>query len=128
MKKTFVTTMPDHVGAFLKASRVFASLSVNITRVSYNKAVDMHTLFIEAEASPDRLEQAVRRLREIGSLPGGTQESRVLLLEFKLRDVPGAVSSVLELIMPAAAVIRRWRALSGIIGRKEHVGGLISRA
>ena len=30
--------------------------------------------------------------------------------------------------VPAAAVIRRWRALSGIIGRKEHVGGLISRA
>ncbi len=25
--------------------------------------------------------------------------------------------------VPAAAVIRRWRALSGIIGRKEHVGG-----
>ena len=28
--------------------------------------------------------------------------------------------------VPAAAVIRRWRALSGIIGRKEHVGGLLS--
>ena len=25
--------------------------------------------------------------------------------------------------VPAAAVIRRWRALSGIIGRKERVGG-----
>ena len=28
--------------------------------------------------------------------------------------------------VPAAAVIRRWRALSGIIGRKEHVGGFLS--
>ena len=28
--------------------------------------------------------------------------------------------------VPAAAVIRRWRALSGIIGRKEHVGGNVS--
>ena len=28
--------------------------------------------------------------------------------------------------VPAAAVIRRWLALSGIIGRKEHVGGLLS--
>ena len=28
--------------------------------------------------------------------------------------------------VPAAAVIRRWRALSGIIGRKERVGGIIS--
>ena len=28
--------------------------------------------------------------------------------------------------VPAAAVIRRVRALSGIIGRKEFVGGLLS--
>ncbi len=28
--------------------------------------------------------------------------------------------------VPAAAVIRRWQALSGIIGRKGSVGGLIS--
>ena len=49
MKKTYVTTMPDHVGAFLKASECFLSLGINITRVSYNKAVDTHTLFIDAE-------------------------------------------------------------------------------
>ena len=29
--------------------------------------------------------------------------------------------------VPAAAVIRRGQALSGIIGRKEHVGGLSSQ-
>ncbi|GAQ02677.1 hypothetical protein NBRC111452_2526 [Companilactobacillus farciminis] len=28
--------------------------------------------------------------------------------------------------VPAAAVIRRWQALSGFIGRKENVGGLLS--
>ncbi len=28
--------------------------------------------------------------------------------------------------VPAAAVIRRWQALSGIIGRKARVGGMIS--
>ena len=28
--------------------------------------------------------------------------------------------------VPAAAVIRRWRALSGIIGRKARVGGSVS--
>jgi hypothetical protein len=30
--------------------------------------------------------------------------------------------------VPAAAVIRRWRALSGITGRKGRVGGLLSQA
>ena len=29
--------------------------------------------------------------------------------------------------VPAAAVIRRGQALSGIIGRKEYVGGYLSR-
>ena len=29
--------------------------------------------------------------------------------------------------VPAAAVIRRWRALSGIIGRKARVGGSVSQ-
>ncbi len=28
--------------------------------------------------------------------------------------------------VPAAAVIRGWRALFGFTGRKEHVGGLVS--
>ena len=38
MKKTYVTTVPNHIGAFLSASRLLAALDVNITRVSYNKA------------------------------------------------------------------------------------------
>ena len=29
--------------------------------------------------------------------------------------------------VPAAAVIRRWQALSGIIGRKGSAGGKVSR-
>ena len=49
MRKTYITTMPDHIGAFLKASECFAKLGVNITRVSYNKAVDSHMLFIDVE-------------------------------------------------------------------------------
>ena len=62
MKKTYITTMPDHIGAFLKASECFASLGVNITRVSYNKAVDSHTLFIDAEGSEAQLLKADEQL------------------------------------------------------------------
>ena len=40
IKKTYATQMPNRVGAFLQASRVFAGLGVNITRVSYNKSFD----------------------------------------------------------------------------------------
>ena len=98
MKKTFVTSMPDHVGAFLKASQCFAALDANITRVSYNKAVDTHTLFIEAEGSQESLDQAAAELAAIGYLPSQPVASTVLLMEFTLRDVPGAVTPVLQCI------------------------------
>ena len=50
--------MPDDIGAFLKASECFSALRVNITRVSYNKAVDSHTLFIDAEGTEEQLKKA----------------------------------------------------------------------
>lgn len=98
MKKTYITTMPDHIGAFLKASECFAALGVNITRVSYNKAVDSHTLFIDAEGNAEQLEEADRRLAAIGYLHQDKAAENIALLEFQLRDVPGSVTDVLRLI------------------------------
>ena len=98
MKKTFVTNMPNHIGAFLKASKCFSELGVNITRVSYNKAVDSHTLFIETEGDESSLEKATEKLTQIGYLSNEQGKSRVVLLEFCLEDRPGSVTSVLELI------------------------------
>ncbi len=37
MRKTYITTMPDHIGAFLKASECLAKLNINITRVTKRK-------------------------------------------------------------------------------------------
>ena len=76
MKKTYVTTMPDHIGAFLKASRCFAQLGVNITRVSYNKAVDSHTLFIDAEGTREQLERADEMLTEMLEAAGFCVQGR----------------------------------------------------
>ena len=98
MKKTYVTTMPDHIGAFLKASKCFASLNINITRVSYNKAIDSHTLFIDAEGSEEELKLADEKLTEIGYLNGNKNDTSILLIECKLEDVPGAVTDILTLI------------------------------
>jgi len=98
MKKTYITTMPDHMGAFLLASRCFASLNINITRVSYNKAVDTNTLFIDAQGDKESLEEADRQLEKIGYLHKSTAESDIILIEFQLKDEPGSVTSILELI------------------------------
>ncbi len=98
MKKTYITTMPNHIGAFLKASRCFAQLGINITRVSYNKAIDSHTLFIDAEGTAEQLAKADEELENIGYLHNEKADKSIVLLEFELLDKPGSVTDVLELI------------------------------
>lgn len=98
MKKMYITTMPNHIGAFLKASECFASLGINITRVSYNKAVDSHTLFIDVEGEEGQLQKADKELKKIGYLQTDQNRQDITLLEFMLRDVPGSVTDVLRLI------------------------------
>lgn len=98
MNKTYITKMPNHIGAFLKASRCFSDLDINITRVSYNKSVDSHLLFIDVEGSSESLEKATQELKSIGYIQYDLDHRDVVLLEFKLEDVPGAVTPILELI------------------------------
>lgn len=98
MKKTYVTSMPNHIGAFLKASKCFSALKINITRVSYNKAVDSHTLFIDAEGTEEQLKKADTELEKIGYLQNNANKTNVVLIEFCLKDVPGSVTNVLNLI------------------------------
>ncbi len=98
MKKTYVTSMPNHIGAFLKASKCFSALGINITRVSYNKAVDSHTLFIDADGTAEQLAKADTELEKIGYLQSNINKTSVVLIEFCLADVPGSVTKVLEII------------------------------
>lgn len=98
MKKTYVTKMPNHIGSFLKASKCFSELGINVTRVSYNKAVDSHTLFIEVDGEQTQLEKANDRLMQIGYLSNGEENSKIILIDFCLEDKPGSVTSILELI------------------------------
>lgn len=37
MKKTYITTMPNHIGAFLKASECLASLGINISLITRSR-------------------------------------------------------------------------------------------
>jgi len=98
MRKTYVTSMPNRIGAFLKASKCFSELGINITRVSYNKAVDSHTLFIDVEGTKEQLQKADAELEKIGYLQNRDTKTSIVLLEFCLKDVPGSVTDVLTLI------------------------------
>ena len=98
MKKTYATSMPNHIGAFLKASKCFASLGINITRVSYDKAVDSHMLFLDVEGTEEQIRKADYELEKIGYLQNTAADSSIVLLEFCLKDIPGSVTHILELI------------------------------
>ena len=90
--------MPNHIGAFLKASKCFASLGINITRVSYDKAVDSHMLFLDVEGTEDQIRKADAELEKIGYLQNNASNSSIVLISFCLKDVPGSVTDILELI------------------------------
>lgn len=96
-RKSFVTTMPDKAGAFLRASSIIAGLGGNIVRVSYNKAVDLHMLFIDIDAPDDRLREIETCLLDIGYINKKIAEIRVIEVVIKIPDRPGAVLPVLEI-------------------------------
>lgn len=98
MRKTFATTVPDRIGAFLQADRLLTELGLNITRVSYNRAVDAHMLFIEVEGTESQLETAAKELTALGYLSNNPNYGNIILMQFKLKDQPGSLLPVLELI------------------------------
>jgi len=98
MNRTYVTNMPDNSGAFLKACEVIKSNGGNIIRVSYNKTVDTHILFIEVTAEEEQHFVIQEQLIEIGYLSDKIDSTRLILIELKLPDVSGAIIPVLEVI------------------------------
>lgn len=98
MRKTFITKMPDKAGAFLEAGKIVCKYNGNITRVNYNKALDIHTLFLEVEAETEDLKNIESELFGIGYLASENPEDNILVVELVLRDVPGAVVPILEIL------------------------------
>lgn len=96
--KTYVTSMPDQAGAFLRASEAIARAGGNIVRVSYNKAVDLHTLFIDVDAPPQKHAEIEAALGRIGYLRHGFAETRVIVVEIVMPDRSGAILPVLEIL------------------------------
>ncbi len=98
MKKTFTTVIPDEIGVFLSTSHIFTDLNLNITRISYNKAVDTHMLFVELEGTEASLNSAEIKLKELGYLFESRSVGNVILLELWVKNECGALQPVLELI------------------------------
>ncbi|MHC1694807.1 MAG: MBL fold metallo-hydrolase [Eubacteriales bacterium] len=97
-KKSYVTSMPDKTGAFLLASRIIARHGGNIVRVSYNKAVDLHTLFLDVEAQTDSLDKISRELESVGYLNKIMSEVAIVVVVIKIPDSVGSLLPVLKIL------------------------------
>ena len=70
--------MPDKAGAFLKASKIISKLGGNIVRVNYNKALDLHTLFVEVSASTAAHKKIQKELEKCNYLFDETENQKIL--------------------------------------------------
>ncbi len=101
MRETFVLVLSDRRGSLLEAERPFARRGVRVVRASFNKVVDVHTLFLEVEGPQAAIEAAGAELAEMRLLPGQHDVGRVRLVEARVGTDPGAIEPVLE-------VVDRW--------------------
>lgn len=97
-RKSYVINLPDKTGAFLLASKIIAKYNGNIVRVSYNKAVDLHTLFIDIVASEENLVEIGEELESVGYLTNKISEINVIVVEIKIPEMPGAMLPVLKIL------------------------------
>ncbi|MCL1984062.1 MAG: MBL fold metallo-hydrolase, partial [Methanomassiliicoccaceae archaeon] len=96
--QTFVTHMPDRPGAFMLSVKVISKHGGNIVRVSFNKAVDFHTLFVEVRADDEALEKIAKELLSIGYLKHELNGSKVIVVNIKIDDEPGKLYPVLKIL------------------------------
>lgn len=95
MNRIFTTRTPDKPGAFMRACKVIMGHSGNITRVSYNKGIN---LFIEVNATEDQLNAIDKELADISYVDDVPPEPTVLVMNVRITDVPGALYPVLKVI------------------------------
>lgn len=117
--------MPDKSGTFLRAAGIIAGHSGNIVRVSYNKAVDLHTLFIDVQAAEDNLLKIEEDLSDIGYLKKDINETRVIEVSVKIPDRPGAVLPVLEILNRYDINISYMNSCAGSTSYQDFKFGLL---
>ena len=117
MIRSFMTSLPDKTGAFLQASRIIMEHGGNMTRASYNKAVDAHMLFLDVEADEASLDAIEKDLTAAGFLQTAAYV-KIVLAEFEVPDAPGATIPVLETLV-------RYRVSISYISSQPASGGTV---
>ena len=97
MEKSLTLTLADEPGALLEVMQVLEEERVNVLRVSYNRVVDVHTVFLDVECSISAYDTALKRLEARSLLLGQRDYGTVHLVSFILPDEVGSSNKVLGL-------------------------------
>jgi len=97
-KQTFILSAPDRPGTLRRAAVAVAAHHGNIVRLSYNKAVDVRTVFLDVEAEPADLQALSGELADMGYLASERPASVVVTVSLSMADRPGELLRLLDLI------------------------------
>lgn len=94
--ETFILRLEDRSGHLLEVSKIISSHNANITRLSYNKVVDQHAVFIEVYASDEDIQSLALELDERKYLLEHSSEEVDVLVTLQIIDIPGTVTNILQ--------------------------------
>ena len=86
MEKSLAFALPDRQGTLREAMRIFSQHGVSVLRVSYNRLVDVHALFVDVWGSTSAIANAENELRAWRFLPEQRPIGQVYLLELATDD------------------------------------------
>lgn len=86
MEKSLALVVPDRTGVMREVVRIFSDHGVSVLRISYNRVVDTHALYVDLWGSSSALAAAEDELRAWRFLPGQRMVGEVRLLEFSGED------------------------------------------
>ncbi len=98
MEKSLALVLPDRPGALREVMRILSAHGVDALRVSYNRVVDVHALFLDVSGTMAGLEEMMRDLRAWRFLPGQREVAEVRLLEFDLDGRMDVLEQLLALM------------------------------
>lgn len=97
LRQSFITNIYKN-GAFLEASKIISKHNGNIVRASFNKAVDMHTFFIDVTGEKKDLEEIAKELKLQGYCSNLNDTKSTVLISIGLENKSGSLKEVLEII------------------------------
>ncbi|MFA7166656.1 MAG: MBL fold metallo-hydrolase [Desulfoplanes sp.] len=95
---SIITQMPDEPGAFLKAAQIMRRYGANMSRISYDRAMDAHTFFMDITCEEGRAGIIKKELEAIGYLEKDLPRISILAIAAYVPDRSGELFDFLHIL------------------------------